>query len=212
LEPGTYRQPIIKDQPGERPHLARAGIIPHSGDDLGDRGVAEIQLLDEGDDAGSVLLLPGIPVSSLSRVTKERGVAHVVRLLPVPVSEIPREVRNKAGLKDPINWRFFTWARYFFGQFECCSMAILGEDPDQRVPFKGDGDAMQVGSLDSARIRGFFEFLGVGGGVGYIGDLIDPFRRGDSVSFLFVDLVPYHRFVIGGGWVPWDTGDNEVLV
>ncbi len=82
LEPGTDRQPVIRDQPGERPHLARAGIMPHSSDDLGDRGVAEIQLLDEGDDAGSVLLPPGIPVSSLSRVTKERGVAHVVRLLP----------------------------------------------------------------------------------------------------------------------------------
>jgi len=48
--------------------------------------------------------------------------------------------------------------------------------------------------------------------VGYIGDLIDPFRRGDPVSFLFADLVPYHRFVTGGGWVPWDASDNKVPV
>ncbi|CAK9272350.1 unnamed protein product [Sphagnum jensenii] len=128
--------------------------MPHSSDDLGDRGVAEIQLLDEGDDAGSVLLPPGIPS-------------------------------------------------------ECCSMAILGEDLDRRVPVKGDGDVMRAGSLDSARVRGFFEFPGVGDGAGYIGDLVDPFRRGDPVNFLFADPVPYHRFVTVGGWVPWDVGDNE---
>jgi hypothetical protein len=212
LEPGTYRQLVVKDQPGERPHLARAGIVPHSGDDLDDRRVAKIQLLDEGDDAWSVLLPPGIPVSSLSRVTKERGVAHVARLLPVPVSGIPWEVRNKARLKDPINWRFFTWGRYVFGQSEHCSMAILDEDPNWRVAFKGDGDAMRAGSLDLARVRGFFELLGTGGGVGYIGDLIDPFRQGDPANFLFADPVPYHRFVTGGGWVPCDVGDNKVPV
>ncbi|CAK9265776.1 unnamed protein product [Sphagnum jensenii] len=157
LEPGTYRQPVIKDQLGERPHLAWAGIMPHSGDDLGDRGVAKIQLLDEGDDVGSVLLPPGIPS-------------------------------------------------------ERCSMAILGEDPDRHVLVKGDGDVMRAGSLDSTRVRGFFEFLGIGGVVCYIGDLIDPFRRGDPVSFLFADPVPYHRFVTGDGWVPWDAGYNEVPI
>jgi hypothetical protein len=103
LEPGTYRQPVVKDQPGERPHLAQAGVMPHSGDDLDDCRVAKIQLLDEGDDVKGVLLPFGIPVSSLNRVTKERGVAHVVRLLLVLVSGIPREVRDKARLKDPIN-------------------------------------------------------------------------------------------------------------
>jgi hypothetical protein len=77
--------------------------MPHSGDDLDDCRVAKIQLLDEGDDVKGVLLPFGIPVSSLNRVTKERGVAHVVRLLLVLVSGIPREVRDKARLKDPIN-------------------------------------------------------------------------------------------------------------
>jgi hypothetical protein len=77
--------------------------VPHSGNDLDNRRVLDVQLLDEGDDAGSVLLPPGILVSSLGRVSKERGVAHVARLLPVPISRVPREVRNKIGLKDPIN-------------------------------------------------------------------------------------------------------------
>jgi hypothetical protein len=212
LEPSTYRHPVVKDQLSECPHLAGAGIVPHSGDDLDDRRVTKIQLLDEGDDAGSVLLPPGIPISSFSKVTKERGVAHVARLLLVLVSGIPREVRNKAGLKDPINWRFFTWGRYVLGQSERCSMAILDEDPDRRVPLKGDSDVMQVGSLDSACVRGFFELLGTGDGVGYIGDLIDPFRQRDPVSFLFADPIPYHRFVTSGGWVPWDAGDNKVPV
>lgn len=36
LEPSTNRQPIVKDQPDERPHLAWAGVVPHFSDDLGD--------------------------------------------------------------------------------------------------------------------------------------------------------------------------------
>ncbi len=106
--------------------------------------------MDESDDAGSVLLPPGIPIPSLSEVTKEGGVAHVARLLPMPVSGIPREVRNKTGLKDPVNWGFFTWWKYVLGQFERCSMAFLGKDLDRRVPLKGDDSAMRAGSLDSS--------------------------------------------------------------
>ncbi len=90
LEPSAYRQSIVKDQPGKRPHFVWAGIVPHPGNDLGDRRVAEVQVLDESDDAGSVLLPPCISVSPLSRVAKEGGVTHVARLLPVPVSEVPR--------------------------------------------------------------------------------------------------------------------------
>jgi hypothetical protein len=37
-----------------------------------------------------VLLPPCISVSPLSQVSKEGGVAHVARLLPVPVSGVPR--------------------------------------------------------------------------------------------------------------------------
>ncbi len=106
--------------------------------------------MDESDDARSVLLPPGIPVPSLSGVTKEGGVAHVACLLPMPISGVPREVGNKTGLKDPVNWGFFTWWKYVLGQFERCSMAFLGEDPNRRVPLKGDDSAMRVGSLDLA--------------------------------------------------------------
>jgi hypothetical protein len=109
-------------------------------------------LLDKSDDAGSVLLPLGIPIPSLSRVTKEGGVAHVAHLLPMPVSGIPREVGNETGLKDLVNWGFFTWWEYVFGQFERCSMAFLGKDPDRCVPLKGDDSVMQAGSLDSASV------------------------------------------------------------
>ncbi len=91
-------------------------------------------------------------------------------------------------------------------------MAVLGENHDWRVPFKGDDGALRAGSLALARARGFFELLGAGGGVGYISDLIDPFRRGDPANFLFADPVPYHRFVTRSGWVPWDVGDNGVPI
>jgi len=90
LEPCANQQPIVKDQPGKSPHLAWVGVMPHSGNNLGDCRVAEAQMLDESDDAGSVLLPPCVSVSPLSRVSKEGGVAHVAHLLPVLVSEIPR--------------------------------------------------------------------------------------------------------------------------
>ncbi len=34
LKPGANRQPVVEGQPGECPHFAWAGIVPHSGDDL----------------------------------------------------------------------------------------------------------------------------------------------------------------------------------
>jgi len=90
LEPNTQQQPIVEDPPGKRPHLAWAGVVPHSGNDLGDRRVAEVQMLDESDDAGRMLLPPCISVSNLSRVAKEGGITHVAHLLPMPVSGVPR--------------------------------------------------------------------------------------------------------------------------
>ncbi len=36
MEPGADRQPIVEDQPSERPHLAWTGVVPHPGNDLGD--------------------------------------------------------------------------------------------------------------------------------------------------------------------------------
>ncbi|CAN5974021.1 unnamed protein product [Sphagnum jensenii] len=79
LEPSTYQQPIVKDQPGKRPHLAWVGVVPHSGDDLGDCRVAEVQMLDESDDAGSVLLPPCISSERCSMALLNE---HFDRLVP----------------------------------------------------------------------------------------------------------------------------------
>ncbi len=91
-------------------------------------------------------------------------------------------------------------------------MAFLSEHSDRLVPFKRDDDVMWAGSLDSASAKEFFELLGAGAGVGCVGDLIDPFRWGGLVRFLFADPVPYHRFFNGGSWVPWNTINNEVPI
>jgi hypothetical protein len=66
--------------------------------------------------------------------------------------------------------------------------------------------------LKAARVGGSFEFLGAGGGLGCINDLIHTLWRGGLVSFLFVDPVPYQWFAVRGGWVPGDAGDDEVPV
>ncbi|CAK9226326.1 unnamed protein product [Sphagnum troendelagicum] len=116
--------------------------MPHPGNDLGDRRVAKVQMLDESDDVGSVLLPPCISISPLTRVVEEGGVAHVARLLPVQVTGIPRKVGDEAGLKDPIDWKSFPWGRDILGQYECCSMAFLSEHSNRLVPFKRDGDVM----------------------------------------------------------------------
>jgi hypothetical protein len=42
LELGADRQPIVEDQLGKSPDLARTGIVPHPGNDLGDRRVPEV--------------------------------------------------------------------------------------------------------------------------------------------------------------------------
>ncbi len=107
LEPSTDRQPVVEDQLGERPHLAWMGVVPHPSDDLGDRRVSEVEELNEGDDAEGVLL-PRILVSPLGRIAKERGVAYVARLLPVLVFGIPLKFGDEAGLKDPVDWGFFS--------------------------------------------------------------------------------------------------------
>ncbi len=150
LEPSTDRQPIVEDQPGECPHLAWTGVVPHPSNDLGDRRVSEVKKLNEGNDAGGVLLPPCISVSPLGRITKERGIANVARLLPVPVSGVPLELGDEAGLENPVDWGFFSWGGKVLGQFERCPMALLRKHSDQLVPFKRDDDVKRVGCLDSA--------------------------------------------------------------
>ncbi len=116
--------------------------MPHPVNDLGDCRVSEVQELDESDDAGGVLLPPCIPVSPLSRVAKEGGVANIVLLLPVLVSGIPLELRDEARLKNLIDWGFCPWGGKVFGQSERCSMAFLLKHSDRLVPFKGNDDVM----------------------------------------------------------------------
>ncbi len=42
LEPCTDRQPVVEDQPGKGPHLARTGVVPHPGNDLSDRRAPKV--------------------------------------------------------------------------------------------------------------------------------------------------------------------------
>jgi len=102
----------------------------------------EVQLLDESDDARGMLLPPSISVSPLGRKTEEGGIAHVARLLPVPLSRVPRKLGNEAGFEDPVYWGSFPRGRDVLGQSERCSMALLSENPDRLVSFKRDDDVM----------------------------------------------------------------------
>ncbi|CAN5968807.1 unnamed protein product [Sphagnum jensenii] len=106
FEDGSPRR--MKGQPGEGPHFAWPGVVPYSGNDLGDRRVSKVEGLDEGDDAGGMLLPLRITVPPLSRVTKEGSVPYVARLLPMPVTWVPFELGDEAGLEDLVDWWFFS--------------------------------------------------------------------------------------------------------
>jgi len=142
LEPGAHRQPVVEGQLGERSNLAGTHIVPHFGNDLGNRRVVQTQALDEGDDVRGVMFFPGILIPSLGGVSKERNVAHVACRPPMPVPRIPQEIRDESRLKNPIDWRFLTWREQILGEPECGSMAILGKDSDRLVPFKGNDGAV----------------------------------------------------------------------
>ncbi len=142
LEPGAHRQPVVEGQPGERSNLVRTRIVPHSGNDLGNRRVVQTEVLDEGDDARGVMFFLGILVPFLGGVSKEGSVAHVACRLPVPVPRIPQEIRNESRLKNLIDWRFLPWREQILGEPERGSMAVLGEDSNRLVPFKGNDGAV----------------------------------------------------------------------
>ncbi len=78
-------------------------------------------------------------------------------------------------------------------------MSLLGEHSDWLVPFERNDDIVRASSLDSAGVGDFFELLGSGGGVGCVGNLVDPFWWGGPVKFLFSDPVSHRRFVASGG-------------
>ncbi|CAM6070814.1 unnamed protein product [Sphagnum tenellum] len=91
-------------------------------------------------------------------------------------------------------------------------MSILGKHSDRLISFQGDRDVLSAGGLDAAGGRGFFELLGAGRGLGCFRYLIDPFKRDIHVSFPLADLIPHLQPTVGGGWVPGNTGDDEVFV
>jgi hypothetical protein len=82
--------------------------VPYPGNDLGDCRISEVEGLNEGDNAGGVLLPLCISVPPLGRITKEGSVPYVACLLPMPVSEIPFELGDEAGLEDLVDWGFFS--------------------------------------------------------------------------------------------------------
>jgi hypothetical protein len=108
LEPSADRESFVEDQPGEGPHFAWPGVMPYSGNDLGDRRVSEAERLDEGDDAGNMVLLLCVSVPPLGRIAEEGSVPDIARLLPVPISRIPFEFGDEAGFEYPIDWWFFS--------------------------------------------------------------------------------------------------------
>ncbi len=90
--------------------------------------------MDEFDNLGGSMQFSYVLVALLGGVTEERGVPHVARLLPVPVSRVPLEVGNKSGSEDPVEKGFLTWEGEVLGQSEGCTMVVLNEYPDRFVP------------------------------------------------------------------------------
>jgi hypothetical protein len=128
LEPRAHWEPSVEGQLDEGPHLARAGIVPNPRNNLGGRGVLKVQPLDKFDDPGGAVWFSSVLVVLLGGVTEERGVPHVARLLPVPISRVPLEVGNETGPKDPVKEGFLTWEGEVFGQPEGCTVVVLSED------------------------------------------------------------------------------------
>jgi hypothetical protein len=68
--------------------------VPQSHYDLGGCGVAEVEVLDKGQEIGGVVGSPGILIASSGGVAEEGGVPHSGRLLLVPFPWVPGEVNN----------------------------------------------------------------------------------------------------------------------
>ncbi|CAK9278026.1 unnamed protein product [Sphagnum jensenii] len=128
------------------------------------------------------------------------------------ISGVPREVRDETNFKNPVDGGLFTREQQVFGGPERCSMSILGKHSDRLISLQGDRDVLSAGGLDAAGERGFSELPGAGRGLGCFRYLIDPFRRDIHVSFPLADPVPHLWPAVGGGWVPGNTGDDEVFI
>ncbi len=91
-------------------------------------------MLDKGDDAGGVLFPSRVPVSPLSRVAEEKGVANIVFLLPVPITGVPLELGYETGLEYPVYRGFFPWggkplASLNVAPWRCCSSTLTHSYP-----------------------------------------------------------------------------------
>ncbi len=159
-----------------------------------------------------MLDFPDVLVPSLGRVAEKGGVSHVLCFLPMLISEVPREVRDETNFEYPVDGGFFTWEQQVFGRPERCSMSILGKHSDRLISLQGDRDVLSASGLDAASGRGFSELPGVGHGLGCFRYLIDPFKRDIPMSFPLADPVPHMRPAVGDGWVPRNTGNDEVFV
>jgi hypothetical protein len=58
---------------------------------------------------GGVMNSPGILVPPFGRVAEKGGVSHVLRLLPMPISRVPQEVRDDVSFENLVNGGLFTW-------------------------------------------------------------------------------------------------------
>jgi hypothetical protein len=92
LQPGADREPTVQGEPDEGAHLARARVVPNSGQHLGVRGVVEVQLLDEGANDGDFSHSLHVPIASLGGVSKERSIPQWGRSLLVPFFRVSGKV------------------------------------------------------------------------------------------------------------------------
>jgi hypothetical protein len=101
--------------------------------------------LGEGDNDGGGAGTFSVLVPFFGGVAKERGVSHVVGFLPVPVSKVPREVKDETSLENPVDGGFFTWGRQVSSQPEGRSVTFLGEHSNGLVSLQGDGNVVGAG-------------------------------------------------------------------
>lgn len=80
----------------------------------------------------------------------------------MPLPWVPKEVLDEFGFKNPIELGFLVQGPGFFGHFECCVGAYLGEDADLAIVVSGDGEGLMTRGLDAAAVGGLFEFNYIG--------------------------------------------------
>jgi hypothetical protein len=75
LEPGSNREAFVENLPNERAHLLWARIVPESGCHLSGGSVSEIEVLQEGLNAGRVSRFADVGVAPLGGVLVKGRIA-----------------------------------------------------------------------------------------------------------------------------------------